>query len=176
MPPRDYVAGGEAFSRALLHGGWKRGPRSRSGQRFALPPSAEIARDWRLRALPFCKRVEEGSTIPLRPALRSTAFGGRLSSAGPWTPLHIGLFGGQWTLSGLWGRGGRNIPTIRPRPAQLGRSGCPFPPTRKSPLSVRAPVSGSIGQSGRPETMAHQRSGRRESRAKRWARAQSIER
>ena len=26
-------------------------------------------------ALPFCRRVEEGFTIPLRPALRSTAFG-----------------------------------------------------------------------------------------------------
>ena len=86
--------------------------------------------------MPLGLWVEEGSTIPLRPALRSTAFGGRLSSAGPWTPLHVGMVGGQWTLSGLWGRGGRNI----------------------------------------PETMAHQRSGRRESRAKRWASAQSRER
>ena len=63
--------------------GWKRGSRSRSGQRFALPPPAKTAWDWRLRPLPFCKRVEEGLTIPLRPALRSTASGGRLSSAGP---------------------------------------------------------------------------------------------
>ncbi len=61
--------------------------------------------------------MEEGSTVPLRPALRSTAFGGGLSCAGPCDPLHVGGLVGQqptaldWpALRGVWGLGGRIIP------------------------------------------------------------------
>ena len=50
----------------------------------------EELRGWRLPFL-TCSRGEEF----LQPALRSTAFGGGLSCAGPYDPLHVSMFLGR---------------------------------------------------------------------------------
>ena len=88
--------------------------------------------------------MEEGLTVPLQPALRSTAFGRRLSCVGPWTPLHVSMSGGANGLhSGLSelrrdefshhpaasaqvGRCGLLIPTYPPTPTQRGDAGVRF--------------------------------------------------
>ena len=65
----------------------------------------------------------------------------------------------------------RHPPTAR----SAWRGGVRIPPTRKSPLSLGAPVSGSTKQPGGSETMSLQKSGPEESSPRRRPRAASKE-
>ena len=58
-----------------------------------------MGEELRGRRLPFltCRRGEEF----LQPALRSTAFGGGLSCAGPYDPLHVSMFLGEKQRSSI---------------------------------------------------------------------------
>ncbi len=134
--------------------GRERNRRSACGQRFAPPPSAADCPPADHRSLSLervlwsrtpparawggfggsgdssCLWKGEESTVPLRPALRSTAFGGGLSSGGPSIPLPRSCSVEPNTarpgLVGVGGRIGERVARLRRRTAPSGGPSIPL--------------------------------------------------
>ena len=157
--------------------GWKRGSRSRSGQRFALPPSAETARDW--RPLPACalSPLQEGGRVAHDPAPASASlYRLRAADCPPRDrePLFTLAWLGATDRSTGAGRDeySHHPPTAHSAWAGGAHSQLPI----KAPSAWGRPCLDLPSRRGGERRLVLRRGSPRESRARRWAMAVSGER